>query len=119
MGGSIITGIMLGFCAILMIGIGISQYKSKKPIAFYTGEKGPEEKDLTDVDAWNKKHGIMWILYGICFILIWICGFLLGDSLLVLIPFLGGILVPIPVMIWYHHRLVKMYYVGHPDQKKK
>ena len=44
--------------ASVMIGIGISQLRSKKPVAFYSGEKPPGEEELSDVKAWNQKHGI-------------------------------------------------------------
>jgi hypothetical protein len=32
-----------------MIGIGVSQLKSRAPVGFYTGEKPPTEEELTDV----------------------------------------------------------------------
>lgn len=112
MGISIISGVIMGFCALIMITIGISQWKSKKPVGFYTGEKAPEEKELSDVPAWNKRHGMMWIMYGVCILFAWICGLLLGDDLLALIPFLICVILPIPVMIAYHHKLVKKYRVA-------
>ena len=31
----------------------------KNPAGFYTGEKSPEKERLSDVNAWNKKHGMM------------------------------------------------------------
>ena len=46
------------FVAAVMLGIGISQYRSKKPVGFYSGEKPPLEHELTDVIMWNKKHAI-------------------------------------------------------------
>ena len=51
--------------ASFMIGIGISQLRSKKPVDFYSGEKPPGEEELSDVKAWNQKHGQMWVLYGL------------------------------------------------------
>ena len=44
--------------------LGISQYKSKKPVALNTGEKPPCEDDLTDVSEWNHRHGKNLIIYG-------------------------------------------------------
>lgn len=92
-----------------MVGIGVFQLRSKKPVGFYTGEKAPNEKEISDVPAWNRKHGLMWILYGICILLGWACGLVMGDSLLLLIPFSICLLLPIPLMIARHHRLVKKY----------
>lgn len=95
--------------AAIMAGIGISQLKSRKPVGFYTGEKPPKEDEITDVRAWNKKHGLMWLIYGGIIITGFGIGTTLGDSLWSLIPMLGGILLPLPVMIWYHHRLIQLY----------
>lgn len=108
---AIISGVILGFCAALMFGIGIFQAKSKKPVGFYSGVKAPEEKDLSDVAAWNKKHGAMWIAYGVCIIAAWACGLFLGDGVQVIIPYFAGLLLPIPLMAWYHHKLEKRYIV--------
>lgn len=95
--------------AAIMVGIGISQLKSSKPVGFYTGEKPSKEDEITDVRAWNKKHGLMWLIYGGIIITGFGIGTTLGDSLWSLIPMLGGILLPLPVMIWYHHRLIQLY----------
>ena len=111
MGETVISGVIFGFCALLMFVIGIRQMKSKKPVGFYTGEKAPDETELSDAAAWNKKHGIMWILYGLCIVLAWVCGLFMDDGLLLLIPFSVGLLLPIPLMVFYHHRLVKKYYI--------
>ena len=109
MGETIITGVIFGLCALMMLGIGISQLKSKKPVGFYSGEKSPSEDEISDVQMWNKKHGTMWIIYGITIILAWICGSIIGDSVFILIPYLTGLLLPVFIMIWYHHKLIKMY----------
>ena len=111
MAGAIISGIALGYCALIMIGIGVAQFRSRKPVGFYTGEKAPEEKDLSDVSAWNKKHGMMWIVYGGIIVLVYVAGLLIGESPLLWVPIVVGLLGPIPVMIWIHHRLVRKYKV--------
>ncbi len=111
MGEAILSGVILGYCALMMIGIGVSQIKSEKPVGFYTGKKAPDEKELSDVKAWNKKHGMIWILYGMCIILAWVCGLFMGDSLLMRVFFLTCLLLPIPLMILYHHKLVRKYYI--------
>lgn len=99
------------FVAVIMLGIGISQYRSTKPVGFYSGEKPPVECELTDVEAWNKKHGKMWIWYGIGIIISYLAGipFLVVDSVWCVLPMCGGIIVPIPLMIRYHHKLIREY----------
>ena len=62
-GGNImIYCIVMGICAMFMFGIGLVQIKSQKPVAFYSGEKPPMEENVRDIEKWNRKHGIMWIL---------------------------------------------------------
>ena len=45
--------IVMGMCAMFMFGIGLVQIKSKKPVAFYSGEKPPFEKNVKDIETWN------------------------------------------------------------------
>ena len=99
------------FVAAIMFGIGISQYKSKKPVGFYSGVKPPLESELTDVEAWNKKHGKMWIWYSVIIIISYVAGipFVKADSVWCVIPMCGGIMLPLPFMIRYHHKLMKEY----------
>lgn len=108
--GNIICLIIYLIVALMMIGIGILQLKSKTPAAFYSGEKPFEANELSDVAAWNKKHGMMWIIYGIIIMISYIGGTVIGlDSGWCVIPMAGGLLAPVFVMIWYHHRLIRMY----------
>lgn len=112
MAGTIISGVIFCVVALIMLGIGISQLMSKIPVGFYTGEKPPKMEQLSDVCAWNKKHGMMWIIYGVCIICSWICSvYIGGDSIYSVIPLCIGMLHPILVMVFFHHRLVKMYYI--------
>ncbi len=60
----IVSFIVTFIPAMHLIILGISQYRSKKPVGFYTGEKPSVEEAFTDITAYNKKHGIAWILYG-------------------------------------------------------
>lgn len=104
-----IFGFIMGLCALMMISIGVVQLRSKKPVGFYTGEKPLKPEQISDVSAWNRKHGIMWILYGCTIIACWFVGLIMGDTLWFLIPFFGGILLPIFLMVWYHEKLKKEY----------
>ncbi|MDE7199535.1 MAG: hypothetical protein K2O15_11735 [Lachnospiraceae bacterium] len=99
--------------ALVMIGIGVSQLRSGTPVGFYSGEKVFEAKELSDVSMWNKKHGEMWIIYGIIIVLSGFTGtFLIGRETvwqLILIPMAGGVIAPLVWMIWYHERLIRKY----------
>lgn len=105
----VLSAIIFGLCAVIMITIGFLQYKSKTPVTFYTGENPYKSEEITDVKAWNRKHGLMWITYGIIIIISWFIGYLLSDSLWMLLPFILGFFVPIFVMIGYHEYLVNKY----------
>lgn len=97
--------------AVIMLGIGVSQYKSTKPVGFYSGEKPPLEIELSDVSLWNKKHGKMWILYSVVIVVSYILGipFLMKDSVWSVVPMCGGVILPLPLMIKYHHKLIREY----------
>ena len=110
MAGKIISGVVFGFVALIMFGIGISQWKSKDPVGFYTGENPPEKERLSDVNAWNKKHGMMWVIYGGCIICSWVCSAFTMNSLHPVIPLIVGVVTPIFIMAICHHKLVKKYY---------
>lgn len=98
-----------GGTAALMIGIGISQLRSKKPVGFYSGVKPPEEDELSDVCAWNKKHGMMWVIYGVLILAAYAVGAMIGDSIWSVLPMCGGLILPVLAMMCYHHHLENKY----------
>lgn len=106
---SIIALIIYLIVAAFMIGIGISQLRSSSPVGFYSGEEPFGEDELTDVQAWNRKHGMMWVLYGSIIIISYFVGYIMGDNILCIIPLCGGLIVPIILMICYHHKLIREY----------
>lgn len=92
-----------------MISIGISQLRSHEPVGFYSGEQPPSENELSDVHAWNKKHGIMWLIYAFIIIISYVIGAVIGDNVWSIVPMCGGVIIPVIFMIWYHSRLIKTY----------
>lgn len=97
--------------AAVMLGIGVSQYKSIKPVGFYSGEKPPLESELSDVLMWNKKHGRMWIWYSAIIMISYLLGlpFMIIDSVWSVVPMCGGLILPLPLMIKYHNKLIREY----------
>ena len=104
--------ITLVICAVMMFGIGIYQLRSKTPVGFYSGEEPPKEENLTDVKAWNRKHGFMWIMYGVFITIGIISGFIIGDSPVLILVFCGSLLVPILMMVLYHRKLEREYLIS-------
>ena len=106
--GTVLMLIIMFPVAFLMMGIGIYQIKSPKPAWFYSGEEPPKPETVTDLRAWNAKHGGMWVVYGAVILLTVVVGVIdLGG--IGMIFFVGGILLPIPFMIWWHHRLERKF----------
>lgn len=105
---TIISTVILLVSAAPIIIIGIVQYRSKDPVGFWSGKKPPQRAAITDVKAYNRKHGLMWIFFGAGFVLCSLCG-LLWDGLiagyLCMIEVIGGIFA----MIAYHEKLDRMY----------
>lgn len=95
--------------ASVMCVIGISQYRSIKPVGFYSGEKPPKESELTDVIKWNKEHGKMWLWYSAIIIISYILSIPMLDNVWCVVPMCGGVILPLPFMIRYHNKLMKQY----------
>ena len=106
--GTVLMLIIMLPVAFLMMGIGIYQIKSPKPAWFYSGEEPPKPEIITDLRAWNTKHGAMWVVYGVIIILTTAVG-VIGIDGIGMWFFMGGIMLPIPFMIWWHHHLMKRY----------
>lgn len=51
----------------------------------------------------------MWLLYGMSILLSGIDRFLLCDSVWITALLIGGVIIPLPLMVWYHHRLMRQY----------
>ena len=69
------------------------------------------ESIVKDIENWNKKHGIMWILYGIAIVIGIVGGLIVGDSPLLVVIYCGSLLLPIVIMVLYHKKLVKDYII--------
>lgn len=104
----IITICILVICSIPMIVIGAVQYRSREPVGFWSGKKPPKKEEVSDIKAYNRKHGLMWILYGVGFMLCVLFGFPLGGYAAAAmggIEAVGGIIA----MAAYHNKLNHEY----------
>ncbi|MBR2950898.1 MAG: hypothetical protein IKC46_13765 [Lachnospiraceae bacterium] len=106
----IISLVIFSLVTIVMIIIGISQMRSKKPVGFYSGEKPPREEELSDVVAWNKKHGYMWVAYGLIIIGFFVMTSFIKSETIAMVLLLSGIIGSVPIMMLYHSYLKKKYY---------
>ena len=106
---AIFTTSIMTAVAMIMIGIGIYQLKSEKPVGFYTGVEPPKPEELTDVRAWNLKHGLGMVIYGCIMILTSVLAVFIAGGVWCPVLLMGGVLLPIPAMLWWHRYLVKRY----------
>ena len=59
--------------SILFTGIGIYAWKRKEPMWFWMG-KSVSKEEITDVKAYNRANGIMWLLFSLIFWIFTIIG---------------------------------------------
>lgn len=94
-------------CATVFIGIGIFALKKKTPMHFWSGTRVKTE-EISDVKAYNKANGTMWIAYGSTFILSAILSILFDSNI-------GGILLAISstlglvILIIVYRRIYSRY----------
>ena len=98
---------MIGFViwslvSVMLFGIGISAWISKKPVGFFTGVKPPEVKDTK---KYNHSIAVLWFVYAI---LIEICGIpllLLEQNSVGFLPVIFGVaVITIALLIVYSQK---------------
>ena len=110
MGGEIVSAVIFGIVASIMLTIGISQYTAKKPVTFYSGEKALPPEKLTSVEGWNRAHGRLWIAYGAVILLGTAAFLLIGRKWAVVLP-IAAVMLPIPLLVVGHNRAEKKYLI--------
>ena len=80
MGESILFLGISSVCALFFIGIGIFAINKKTPMHFWAGSTVKAER-ISDIKAYNRANGIMWIAYGSIFILAGIVALLSSSDI--------------------------------------
>lgn len=111
------TIIILFICLFPLFAVGIVQYWSKNPVGFWAGKEPPAKEQITDVRAYNRRHGMMWMAYAVGLFLCFMLGFPFGG-VIVAIAFMVGAFGGLLLMIWYHNRLERKY-LKKPDADTK
>lgn len=102
--------VIVSLVALVMVIIGLCQvFKREEPVGFYNVGTKPKREEISDVKRWNIFHGMIWIVYGICIELGFLLGSIMTSEILQGIFMIGGILIPLPLMILTHHLLEKKY----------
>ena len=66
MGAMIIWLMIMVPCSALFTGIGIVAWRRKQPMWFWSGSTVKEE-EISDIRAYNRANGIMWIAFSLLF----------------------------------------------------
>jgi len=102
--------VIISLVAGIMMIIGLCQISKKdEPVGFYNIIDPPKKEEISDVIQWNKKHGVIWIVYGICIELGFWLGYVMPTDVLEMIFMIGGGIIPLPFMLIRHRRLEKEY----------
>ena len=93
-------------CSLLFTGMGIYAWRRKKPMWFWSGSSVRED-EISDIPAYNRANGIMWIVYSLVF---WVSAFmgLLNISaagIVLAVGCLGGI----PLLAIAYSRIYRKY----------
>lgn len=95
--------------ALLFILIGIFSWRKETPMHFWSGSTVTTE-EISDVKAYNKANGLMWISYGSIFIIAGIIGLFklyLFSIIILLTASLPGILILIIIYRRIYHKYKK------------
>ncbi|MBR4727402.1 MAG: hypothetical protein IK080_05870 [Clostridia bacterium] len=97
--------LMIGLSA-FFTGLGVFAWKREKPMWFWSGSTVSED-EITDIPAYNRANGIMWIAYSGVFWLSTVIGFfkpeLAGPVLAV------GCVGGIPVLVIAYKKIYNKY----------
>ncbi|WP_343101670.1 hypothetical protein [Romboutsia sp. MSSM.1001216sp_RTP31141st1_G3_RTP31141_220114] len=84
----IVIAISIMPAVLIFVGIGIYSFKRKTPMHFWAGTTVKSE-EISNIKAYNRANGIMWISYGLSFLLIPLLGSMVGSIVIaILSPFM-------------------------------
>ena len=104
--GSIVFLIIMIPVSLLFTGIGVYAWRRKKPMWFWSGST-VEEDEISDVAAYNRANGIMWLVFSL---LMWASAILgainmkMGGIVLI-----AGCMVGVPILPIVYGRIYKKY----------
>ncbi|MCM1541920.1 MAG: hypothetical protein NC121_11750 [Blautia sp.] len=112
MAGYIINSVVGCLVGLIFVLLGVSQCRSKFPVAMNTGEKPPRPEQLSDVKAWNQGHGRALIGFGIAIAAtVGVFPVLLdhADVKMITVAFIAAIVVEVAGLEVNHIRLERRY----------
>ena len=93
-------------CSLLFTGIGIYAWRRTNPMWFWSGSSVRED-EITNVKAYNRENGIMWICYSAVF---WISTIMGIQSVSIAgIVLAAGCLGGLPLLVIAYNRIYRKY----------
>lgn len=94
--------------AAVFSGIGIYAWNRKKPMWFWSGST-VKEREISDVRAYNRANGVLWLCYSAVFWVAAILGIVRAElaGVVLAVGCVGGI----PLLIVAYQRIYKKYKV--------
>ena len=108
--GTIIFFVVCIFLVVVFVGLGIYFMLSKKPANFWAGEKMRPEA-VSDIKKYNRANGIMWIVYGVLFLIPAFVSLITNelDAAYILVPL---IFAGTPILIFIYVKIIRPKYVS-------
>ncbi|SFW39919.1 hypothetical protein [Ruminococcus flavefaciens] len=91
---------------ILFTCLGICAWRRKKPMWFWSG-KEVKESEISDIPAYNRANGIMWLCFSAIFWLAAVLGALNSEAAGIVVAV--GTIVGIPVLFLTYKRIYSKY----------
>lgn len=115
MGENIVFMFIALLCGLVFIGIGIAAFRMKHPIHFWSGSVVKSE-EVTDVKAYNKANGWMWLGYGSLYILAAVLAFykLSYGGIMLAICTVPGLFI----LIGIYTKIEKKYFINKQSKGK-
>ncbi len=103
---SIIWYIIMIPCSLLLTGLGIFAWRRERPMWFWSGST-VKESEISDIRAYNRANGIMWLAFSAVF---WISTGLGALSVKAAGIFLiAGCALGVPVLPLVYNRIYRRY----------
>ena len=92
----------------LITGIGIYAWKRRKPMWFWSGST-VSESEISDIPAYNRANGIMWISFSAVFWISTALGLFHQEAAGIVLE--AGCLAGVPALIFTYQKIYKKYRV--------
>lgn len=116
MGENIVLLVSIMPVVVIFLGIGIYSFKNNIPMHFWSGTI-VEAKEITDIKAYNKAVGTMWIVYGLLYFVSWGISIFFKEIVSILMGLLA--LPGVIVLILCYNRIYNKYKTGYKKERTK